>query len=161
MTTENGLFVGCMTGTSVDGLDLALIQIREAVDAGDGQQETVAVIAAETLPIPTELQSALLVCGQPDSSDVELLGSCDSWLGDFIGQSIREWLARINIAASSTAIGSHGQTVRHRPWHRGCPFTLQLATPTESPSHRHSNHCGLSSPGYGRRWTGRAAGAGV
>lgn len=131
MTTENGLFVGCMTGTSVDGLDLALIQIREAVDAGDGQQETVAVIAAETLPIPAELQSALLVCGQPDSSDVELLGSCDSWLGDFIGQSIREWLARINIAASSvTAIGSHGQTVRHRPpGTADHPFTLQIGDP--------------------------------
>ena len=94
MIAKTGLFVGCMTGTSVDGLDLALIRIGEPA-SGDHGQEKVDVIAADTLPLPKDLQSALLACGQPESSNVELLGSCDSWLGDFIGRSIRQWLTEI------------------------------------------------------------------
>lgn len=130
MTAENSLFVGCMTGTSVDGLDLALTRINEVPGGGD-RHETVDVVAAETLPLPTDLQTALLTCGQPESSNVELLGSCDSWLGDFIGQSIRDWLSHLDIAANRiTAIGSHGQTVRHRPpGTTNHPFTLQIGDP--------------------------------
>ena len=131
MTAEPGLFVGCMTGTSVDGLDLALTRIHPPSSDGDDQHETLEVIAAKTLPLPSDLQKALLACGQPESSDVELLGSCDSWLGDFIGQSIRDWLSSINIASGHiTAIGSHGQTVRHRPPSTtDHPFTLQIGDP--------------------------------
>lgn len=131
MTAEKGLFVGCMTGTSVDGLDLALIRVSEPADWGSSQRETVEVVAAETLPLPSDLQNALLTCGQPESSSVELLGSCDSWLGDFIGQSIRHWLAKIGVALDRvTAIGSHGQTVRHRPpGSSNHPFTLQIGDP--------------------------------
>ncbi len=131
MTTERGLFVGSMTGTSVDGLDLALTRINQPNNASDDRHESVEVMAAKTLPLPKDLQTALLACGQPESSDVELLGSCDSWLGDFIGQSIREWLSSINIASGQiTAIGSHGQTVRHRPPSTTAhPFTLQIGDP--------------------------------
>lgn len=130
MIAKTGLFVGCMTGTSVDGLDLALIRIGEPA-SGDHRQEKVDVIAADTLPLPKDLQSALLACGQPESSNVELLGSCDSWLGDFIGRSIRQWLTTNNLALEDvTAIGSHGQTVRHRPpGSTNHPFTLQIGDP--------------------------------
>ena len=61
MIAKTGLFVGCMTGTSVDGLDLALIRIGEPA-SGDHRQEKVDVIAADTLPLPKDLQSALLAC---------------------------------------------------------------------------------------------------
>lgn len=129
--TAGGLFVGCMTGTSVDGLDLALIRVEESSGTNGLAQESVEVLAADTLALPADLQQALLACGQPDSSSVELLGSCDSYLGDFIGQSVAQWLDGHNVAATSVmAIGSHGQTVRHRPPGSAAhPFTLQIGDP--------------------------------
>ena len=81
MKATGNLFIGCMTGTSVDGLDLALVQIDQADDMALTQDEKVAVVAAKTLALPEVLRDDLLACGQPSSSSVELLGQCDSRLG--------------------------------------------------------------------------------
>jgi anhydro-N-acetylmuramic acid kinase len=101
------LFVGCISGTSVDGLDLALIGI---------DHEQVHFQHAYTAELPPELRAALLDLGQPETDDLDLLGYCDSALGAFIGQAIVDFLAVHGVDPNNiTAIGSHGQTVRHRP----------------------------------------------
>lgn len=131
MKATGNLFIGCMTGTSVDGLDLALVQIDQADDMAATQDEKVAVVAAKTLALPEDLRDDLLACGQPSSSSVELLGQCDSRLGEVIGDAICQWLSSLDIAPNQiTAIGSHGQTVRHRPpGTSDSPFTLQIGDP--------------------------------
>jgi len=125
-----GNYVGCMTGTSVDGLDLALIEVSP-LNRATGEKETIAVLNALTLPIPKALHDMLLACGQPEDSSVDLLGECDTQLGRFIGTSIADWLKSLGIRASTIkAIGSHGQTVRHRPpGTLGTAFTLQIGDP--------------------------------
>ena len=126
-----GRFIGCMTGTSVDGLDLALIEVESAVTPKIDSGEKISVLHAHTQEIPQPLRGWLLACGQPDESSIDLLGRCDSALGAFIGRSVHHWLKDLHIdAASITAIGSHGQTVRHRPPGQiEHPFTLQIGDP--------------------------------
>ena len=53
--TSTNLYVGCMTGTSVDGLDLALIEVNT-----DG---TVDILAADSTPLPEPLRKDLLTLG--------------------------------------------------------------------------------------------------
>ena len=71
-----GRYVGCMTGTSVDGLDLALIEVSQPKNS-DLAREAISILNAQTIPLPEKLRDALLACGQPDQSSVDLLGECD------------------------------------------------------------------------------------
>ncbi len=125
-----GKYIGCMTGTSVDGLDLALIEVSP-LNSSKGVKEAIVVLNAQTRPLPKALRNSLLACGQPDQSNVDLLGECDTQLGHFIGTSIADWLKSLGIPTSTIqAIGSHGQTVRHRPPQTlGAAFTLQIGDP--------------------------------
>ena len=127
-----GRYVGCMTGTSVDGLDLALIEVSPPKHSNRAR-DAIALLNAQTRPLPQKLRDALLACGQPDQSSVDLLGECDTQLGDFIGACIVDWLHSLDIEPTSIrAIGSHGQTVRHRPPGTcDSAFTLQIGDPNQ------------------------------
>lgn len=153
----SGRYIGCMTGTSVDGLDLALVEITRSTGTTTGDDQ-VKLLHAQTLPIPQPLRDWLLSCGQPSESSVEMLGRCDSALGEFIGQSVKLWLENLNIdRASVTAIGSHGQTVRHRPPGQGeHPFTLQIGDPN-----RIAEHTGIDTVADFRRRDMAAGGQGA
>lgn len=103
----NGKFIGCITGTSVDGLDLALLSI-------DGPR--VSIENSTTVELPTALRKQLLLLGQVKQVSLEILGQCDAELGIFIGNHVNKFIDAIGLAKEDiTAIGSHGQTVRHRP----------------------------------------------
>ncbi len=117
-------YIGCITGTSVDGLDVALVKIDDA--------EHIEVQRAETRPLPEALRQQLLQLGQPGSDDLDLLGDCDTALGIFIGETILSLLKAWEIAPGAvTAVGSHGQTVRHRPpdAYRTHGFSTQIGDP--------------------------------
>ncbi len=115
------LYLGAISGTSVDGLDLALL----ATDPAPG------IVAATTVPLPEALQRALLALGQLDAEDIDALGRADRDLGLFIGEAVNDFLRAVNRpAAGITAIGSHGQTVRHRP-DGDAPFTMQIGDPNQ------------------------------
>jgi len=116
---RQGLFVGAISGTSVDGLDLALLE------AGDPPR----ILAGRTYAIPTTLRATLLRLGQPVGDDLDSLGAADTALGRFIGLTVLEFLRECHVTAADVdAIGSHGQTVRHRPGGND-PFTLQIGDP--------------------------------
>lgn len=112
-------YVGVMTGTSVDGLDVALIEIADAL----------AIEAAATVPMPTPLAQELRALCSPGSNEVARLGAADARLGDFIGASVTECLRDWGVAATVVrAIGCHGQTIRHHP--QSSPkFTVQIGDP--------------------------------
>lgn len=113
-------YVGVMTGTSVDGLDIAL------VDVGD----TVAIAAAETVPLPEPLAAALSALASPGADEVVRQASADALLGDAVGNSVLACLKRWQVEPGDVrAIGSHGQTIRHHP--RATPaFTVQIGDPS-------------------------------
>ena len=88
----------------------------------------VALLASETQELPGKLRGTLLQLGQADAG-LDALGRADAQFGRFIGESINAFLKRENLPKETVrAIGSHGQTVRHRPEGRH-PFTLQIGDP--------------------------------
>lgn len=125
------LFVGAMTGTSMDGLDLALIRIDD-----DGR---IVILHGDTVELPEALRAELAALSQPpehaadDANDTEIerMGRADRALGAFSGKAIEHFLSRHQIDARSVrAIGSHGQTIRHRPSGTD-PYTLQIGDPNQ------------------------------
>ena len=75
------------------------------------------------------MRDNLIRLAQGVGDNLELLGRADTDLGQFIGQAIKGFLKTVNLSAHEPrAIGSHGQTVRHRP-SGPAPFTLQIGDP--------------------------------
>jgi anhydro-N-acetylmuramic acid kinase len=99
--------IGLMSGTSVDGIDAALVEI-----SGQDLDIQIELIAAKTYPYPLELREKILsVCANKAISMQEL-----AELDDAIAFAFAE--AALNIQAGhepATLIGSHGQTLYHRP----------------------------------------------
>ena len=108
--------VGSITGTSIDGLDIALLDISTPIT----------IKAAYTAAFPAELRELLRSLTQPGSNEIARLGSAHRKLGLFIGDQILFFLDTCGVSRSMVrAIGSHGQTIRHSP-HSDIPFSLQI-----------------------------------
>ncbi len=117
--------IGLMSGTSVDGIDAALVEIE-----GSGSAITTHLLQAETYPYPDELRSQILaVCGG-EKLDLESFAQLD----DAIAQEFAKAAIAINQGhPKAELIGSHGQTVFHRPrtldqinQNSGLGYSLQL-----------------------------------
>ncbi len=113
-----------MTGTSGDGLDIALVNIN--------LQNDLTFMAAQTFTFNKELRKKLISLSSPSVDELETMGQCDTELGYFIGSSIIKFLQSSKISRNKIiAIGSHGQTIRHRPPSNNnkLPFTIQIGNP--------------------------------
>ncbi|KFN49594.1 anhydro-N-acetylmuramic acid kinase [Arenimonas composti] len=109
-----------MSGTSADGIDVALM------DFADGAR----LLHARTLPLPDDVARDVLAWSQAQAEvHPDDLGRLDTRLGHAFADAAMRVLAEAGIAAPAVrAIGSHGQTLRHDP--RGAaPFTWQLGDP--------------------------------
>lgn len=114
-------YIGLISGTSVDGIDAAVVEI------GAGQSLTVK--ATHCQPIPAPLHTAIEALMQPGPNEIDRMGEIDAQLGRLFAEAAAAALKQAGLSAQSIrAIGSHGQTVRHRP-HAAHPFTLQLGNP--------------------------------
>jgi anhydro-N-acetylmuramic acid kinase len=112
-------YIGIMSGTSLDGVDVVLCEI-------DNSDCT--LISSLEYPIPLELKSDILMMIESRST-LEAQGEIDHRLGLLFTQAVGALLIRENIDASSiTAIGSHGQTLWHAP-NGAYPLTMQLGDP--------------------------------
>src|SRR5690554_147950 len=111
------LYVGVMSGTSLDGLDIALID----------QTATTRLVAHHYLPMPGELRQALLLLCSSGDDELARAALAEQHWATLAAEGIGALLARANIQSTEIrAIGSHGQTVRHEPT-RG--FTIQIGNP--------------------------------
>ena len=105
---------GLMSGTSMDGLDVALCRIRST------PRLAFELVAFETVPVPAELRPALAPEGLHGAAEVARL---DAALGRFFADALAEVLQRHRFELE--LIGSHGQTV----YHEHAVTTLQLGAP--------------------------------
>ena len=117
----NSLYIGLMSGTSMDGIDAVLVEF------GDRRCQIVAALSHE---YPDELHTALVAATrEPEQCTIDTFGRLDNW----VGESFRDAALKL-ISESKTdveyivAIGSHGQTLRHQPRVER-PFTLQIGDP--------------------------------
>lgn len=118
------LFVGLMSGTSLDGIDVALVEI------GDESDQRPRLIGALCLPLDAELRRALLDLTQSSQVSFAALGATESAFCDHQTEAVRQLLQRHGLRPEAiTAIGSHGQTIEHAPY-ADAPFTYQLDNPS-------------------------------
>lgn len=111
------LYIGAISGTSVDGLDLSIVDIAST---------EIKILDSETVPFPATLKSNLQRLAFNEDDSIELFGISHAELGTFTGLAIRELIEKNTLDPSCiTAIGSHGQTVRHRPA-GSAGFSLQI-----------------------------------
>lgn len=112
------LYIGTMSGTSIDAMDACLACF-------DGKHPR--MIAAATREWRDDEKALLHSLCTSGEDEIERAGRAEILLADAQAELIDELLKKAGIKASDvTAVGSHGQTVRHRP-DRG--FTLQLNFP--------------------------------
>lgn len=111
-------YIGCISGTSLDGLDLALVAFHE------GNCE---VVLSNCSEIPKELQADLSSLCSTGPNELERLGRADVAFGLFIGDAINKFIEALHSVdrAEIKAIGSHGQTIRHIPDIEH-PFSIQI-----------------------------------
>lgn len=110
-------YIGLMSGTSADGIDLAL------VDFSDGKPRLVAsYYQAYSSAIADKITSLY----QPGSNEVDRAFHLDVELAQCFAQAVSTLLKQEDLSAQDIiAIGNHGQTIRHRP-SGSHPFTLQI-----------------------------------
>ncbi|HEY9190549.1 MAG TPA: anhydro-N-acetylmuramic acid kinase [Sulfurovum sp.] len=112
-------YIGIMSGTSLDGVDVVLCEI--GTDGCD-------LIASLAYPIPLELRADILTIIEGKHT-LEQVGQLDHRLGVLFTQAVGALLIREHIDAGSIkAIGLHGQTLWHAP-DGAYPFSLQLGDP--------------------------------
>lgn len=119
--------VGLMSGTSLDGLDVALCRI-----SGSGSNTQVTLERFATVPYETDLKADIRLIFAKDQIEFEQLCLLNAYIGRLHGQMILDCLHdwRIN-AQEVDVVASHGQTVYHAPksQHRRAKFpnaTLQI-----------------------------------
>ena len=107
-----------MSGTSLDGVDVALSSISES---GSFKH-----IRAKTFSFPEVLYQQLQLVILNQTCKLQTLAEIDIALGQLIGLSINQFIAEQNLTSKDiTAIGSHGQTLFHSPTGK-LPFSLQI-----------------------------------
>ncbi|MFW2123960.1 anhydro-N-acetylmuramic acid kinase [Acinetobacter ursingii] len=110
------IYIGVMTGTSMDGVDLVAASF-----------DPLHLHATLTIPFEPELRDELMALTLPDDNEIDRMGKADVTLAKLIGHGINELIEKNHLDRSQIkAIGSHGQTIRHRPEHG---FTLQIGDP--------------------------------
>ncbi len=115
------LYLGLMSGTSMDGIDAVLLDIEAT-----GMQ----LRAAVAHHWPESLQARLRHAAE-DSERIGLteFGQLDTMVALEFAQAAETLLTAARVPASAVrAVGSHGQTILHRP-HAQFPFTLQIGDP--------------------------------
>lgn len=113
-------YLGLISGTSADGVDAALVRFEPRLE----------VIAARTAPYDESLRQRILgLTAARAAIALDDYGRLDSEIGVHFAATAEALLASAGVDRSRVhAIGSHGQTVRHRP-HGALPFTLQIGDP--------------------------------
>lgn len=111
-------YIGLMSGTSVDGIDAALV----AIDAPNRFK----LIATHQHPIPPETRQRIQALMQAGADELDRAGTLDIELGGLFAQAATRVREQAKLGPRDIrAIGSHGQTIRHAPQARH-PYTLQI-----------------------------------
>ncbi len=116
------LYIGLMSGTSLDGVDGVLTLIPDHYDGGE-----IGIAATAHVPFDTELREQLMSLQLPGHNEIEKEALAANRLAVLYAECVYTLLQKKGVSAEDvTAIGAHGQTIRHRP---DLGFTRQTNNP--------------------------------
>jgi anhydro-N-acetylmuramic acid kinase len=115
-------YLGLMSGTSADAVDLVIVTFNDA---------KISLAAQHSVALSPAIRQQVHALAAPSANEIDRLGELDRQLGEIFADSINQLIRKAQLNPSQVhAIGSHGQTIRHRPpgsiTH---PFTLQIGDP--------------------------------
>ncbi|MFP4611478.1 MAG: anhydro-N-acetylmuramic acid kinase, partial [Thiohalophilus sp.] len=112
-------YIGLMSGTSLDGIDAALLDFSAAPS----------LLAHHSQPLPDALRQQLYQLQSPGQDELTTVMRLDVELGRLFAKAVQALLKKTGLSANRIAgIGSHGQTLRHYPDGPN-PSTLQIGDP--------------------------------
>lgn len=115
------LVIGLMSGTSVDGIDCALVEIE-----GSGLETKAELLGFFTYPFLPALRAHILYCCSDEGAGVEDICRLNFRLGVLFAEAVQDLCQKLKVPIKDIdLIGSHGQTVFHVPQHS----TLQIGEP--------------------------------
>jgi len=116
-SASSEIYIGLMSGTSLDGVDAALVDLRVGPS----------LIGAGFLPYPKSLKTSLLALHEASRDELHRAALTGIELSGLYAKAVDRLLEKHGIPAKTvSAIGCHGQTVRHRP---GSGYSIQLGNP--------------------------------
>lgn len=118
---SHNLYIGLMSGTSADAIDAVLV----------GFDKSAHLIAHYSEPLSGEIRQHIHALARSAPNEIDRMGALDVDLAKLFAQTSLQLLKLAGVAPEQIiAIGSHGQTIRHRPpgSAEGC-FTLQIGDP--------------------------------
>lgn len=108
---ESRLVVGLMSGTSVDGIDAALVEI-----AGHGENSRVKLRAFGSYPFPAEMRAKIFRLFNPKEARVDAICQLDFLLGEVFAAAVQRLLKENDLSPDDVdLVASAGQTIWHDP----------------------------------------------
>jgi len=120
---KKNYFIGLMSGTSLDGIDVALVDIQSQPSTNDNK---ISLIASHSVSLPEPIKSQLIHLSFEQHININVLGETGIQLAKLFATAINDLLKSHNIDKNQiVAIGSHGLTIRHQP-SGPLPFSMQI-----------------------------------
>lgn len=105
------LIIGILSGTSVDSVDIVLVDIR-----GTGKNTSIRVIDYMQYEIDEEVRELIFKASDVNTSNVELICKLNFIIGEYFAAKINDFLMKNHLSSEDIfCIGSHGQTIYHFP----------------------------------------------
>ena len=121
---EKKLIIGLMSGTSADGVDVALVEVT-----GSGMTTEISLKAFETISYTSEIRSRIFDLFSVETARVDEICTMNFMLGKLFSESVLTVLEKVGVPPTQVdLIGSHGQTIHHMP-SAEVPATLQIGEP--------------------------------
>ncbi|MNW41083.1 Anhydro-N-acetylmuramic acid kinase [compost metagenome] len=106
--------VGLMSGTSVDGIDAAVVKLSPTAEREHGVE--IELLAFENTPFPMQVRNSIFELFDPASATIDKVGAMNMWLGELYAQATLSVIGKSGLSPSQIfAVGSHGQTIYHAP----------------------------------------------
>ncbi len=119
LSAGRDLYIGLMSGTSLDGVDAALVDFATTPPI---------LVATHYSPYPSDIRIEALALNSTGPDELDRAARLSIQLADLYAASVLALLRDAGVVpAEVVAIGCHGQTVRHRP---ALGYTIQLVDPS-------------------------------
>lgn len=106
--------VGLMSGTSVDGIDAAVIEVSSSGPREHGVE--IRLLAFENTPFPVDARDQIFELFDPAKATIDKVGAMNMWLGELYAKATLSVINKCGLEPGQIyAVGSHGQTIYHAP----------------------------------------------